>query len=286
MRGSYLTPFEAVLMHEIKRRLDDLPDTFSDYANPANTFKLPFPSVNRVPPRFLVSENRTFAYDGRERLEDLWNLWEKVKDPAFPYSSRIYVYGSMGYGKSHILAAFACLLMKKNERVLYLPNCSDMVAQPLSYLKKAFLFAFPEDAAFIAGCNDYNKLLTILGQKEGICVIVDQLNALDLEEDPNDPISNEKKKDLSPFLDTMGADNIYITSASANHKSALHVISKSNDHKLSLIGGMTTVSILPCNYFSHLFEVSDYRWRCHNGGVVTTKISKNLMNTQSSVSKT
>jgi hypothetical protein len=52
----------------------------------------------------------------------------------------IYVYGTRGYGKSHMLAALACLLVRQGERVVYLPDCFAMLHDPLEYLQLALLF--------------------------------------------------------------------------------------------------------------------------------------------------
>ena len=61
---------------------------------------------------------------------ELWNIYVETKDGVLR-SRRIYVYGSMGYGKSHMLAALACLLVKQNERVIYFPDCRSMLESPL-----------------------------------------------------------------------------------------------------------------------------------------------------------
>jgi hypothetical protein len=62
------------------------------------------------------------------------------------------VYGTDGYGKFHILAALACLLVRQKETVVYLPDCRAMLREPLEYLRNALLFAFADSSS-----SDYRE---------------------------------------------------------------------------------------------------------------------------------
>lgn len=50
---------------------------------------------------------------------------------------------TMGYGKSHILAALACLLSRLKCHVVLIPDCKQMVLDPLSYIQSAFAYPSP-----------------------------------------------------------------------------------------------------------------------------------------------
>jgi len=56
--------------------------------------------------------------------------------------SSLYIYGTMGYGKSYILAALACLLYRQGKRVVFIPDCRAMLINPLLYIKCALLCTF------------------------------------------------------------------------------------------------------------------------------------------------
>jgi hypothetical protein len=86
-----------------------------------------------------------------------------------------------------------------------------------------------------------------------ICFIVDQLNALDVKANREDNISNEKKAALLEFLQKVSSRQVYITSASADFKTARYMQKKqTDDEKIPLLGGMTPVSAVLYIYLSPL----------------------------------
>ena len=158
----------------------------------------------------------------------------------------------MGYGKSHILAALACLLIRKGERVVYIPDWRAMLRRPLTYLQHAFLMAFPDtDSAvythWVSRCATYEELISLCdhyrGMKGQLCFIVDQFYAFDEESSGDDYVTNENQKQLLTVVNELSAQHILITSASANHRTAKHMAAKqTDDQKIALLGGMTPVS--------------------------------------------
>jgi hypothetical protein len=185
----------------------------------------------------------------------------------------------MGYGKSHMLAALVCLLVRVGERVIYLPDCRSMLQDPLDYLRKAFLLAFRDDdrvSASICGCNNYDDLVGVSKQylPRRLCFIVDQLNALDPEPSGEDNVTNTSKDHFQRFILRASYSHVYISSASANHKSAKYLETRqTDDEKLSLMGGMTKVSVLFQNHFS-CPQALDLSWKCPNGGSATPRTSR------------
>jgi hypothetical protein len=159
-----------------------------------------------------------------------------------------------GYGKSPVLAALACPLVRKKERVVYLPDCRAMFQEPLEYLRNALLFAFADSSSSdycerIYECEDVEALANFCKnhKRGGLYFIVNQLNALDPEPKGEDDVSDDTKFSLSNLLRRISAGHISITSASANHKSAKHMATKdTGDQKIPLLGGMTKVRDLFC----------------------------------------
>jgi hypothetical protein len=194
------------VLAELYESIGELSDNPVDYADPSQAIPLPFPSKNVVPPRFDLSGDGLFSYIGREKFTIIWETWLKIKADT-RHRQAIYVYGTKGYGKSHILAALACLLVRKKELVVYLPDCCAMLREPLKYLRNALLFAFVGLSSFdyrewICECEDIEGLANFCMQyKQGqLCFIIDQLNALDPEPKGEDDVSDDRKFTLAAHI--------------------------------------------------------------------------------------
>jgi hypothetical protein len=92
----------------------------------------------------------------------------------------------MGYGKSHILAALTCLLYRQGKRVLFVPDCRAMLANPLIYIRYALLctFAIPslkEERQRIRDCTSLCELDAFSHSLDGTTLyfVVDQVNVLE-----------------------------------------------------------------------------------------------------------
>jgi hypothetical protein len=157
----------------------------------------------------------------------------------------IYVYGTMGYGKSHILAALACLLIRRGHRVLYFPDCRAACASWLGYLQRALLFAFrdTETRQRIMECDDPEQLLRFCECFPGpLYIIYDQKNTLDREDPGEDEVPEGHKEAVRSALVRISFERISITSASANYKSAMAMRRpQTGRRKIALLGGMTEV---------------------------------------------
>lgn len=57
----------------------------------------------------------------------------------------LWIQGTAGYGKSSLLAALTCKLLKGGRRVVYLPNCFDFLDDPVYYIREAFVLAWSGD---------------------------------------------------------------------------------------------------------------------------------------------
>jgi hypothetical protein len=84
-------------------------------SDPTQLQMLPFPAVAFPPflspgPRFTLDAQNRFQYMGRTAFAALWHALKTT------CGNEIVVYGTEGYGKSFILAALACCLIR-NSRV-------------------------------------------------------------------------------------------------------------------------------------------------------------------------
>jgi len=53
-----------------------------------------------------------------------------------------YFHGTVGAGKSHLLAALTCLLMRQGMLVVFIPDCNDLLADPARYFTAGLEFAY------------------------------------------------------------------------------------------------------------------------------------------------
>ena len=79
---------------------------------------------------FVLDEEGRFQYYGRKRFRD---LYETVKSMR---------YGTHGAGKSYILAALTCLLFVEGVKIVYLPDCREMLCDSFHYLQSALRLTF------------------------------------------------------------------------------------------------------------------------------------------------
>jgi hypothetical protein len=118
------------------------PDAAVLFANPAFYKKLLFPFVGSVlPQRFNLDNEERWSYMGRERFKDLLS----ELNGKWSQRSALWLYGTKGYGKSHLLAALAYYLATTKARIIYIPNCRELIRDPISYLQASMMFAFAED---------------------------------------------------------------------------------------------------------------------------------------------
>ena len=187
---------------------------------------------------------------GREQFIELWRHVSSMN--VGPGPSQLYVHGTMGYGKSHILAALTCLLQRLGKRVVYMPDCRQMLTDVVNYVKSALLCAFSEpslspirnEIRHLTGPDD---ILDFCRSLEGdpLYFIVDQINALEQAEPNTDKVPNKEKQNVSSFLEKLYLSHLSITSSSANNRTAVYMAKKqTGELKMQMMGGMSSVSLL------------------------------------------
>src|SRR5437667_442485 len=118
-------------------RIMKLPENPDVYSDPKGQRLLPFPFIGSLKPveRFALDNDCSFTFIGRREFKNALDNINKLR--ANCGYMEMFIYGTMGYGKSYILSAIACYLFRIKKRVVYLPDCRALSMQPVSYIKSA-----------------------------------------------------------------------------------------------------------------------------------------------------
>jgi hypothetical protein len=96
-----------------------------------------------LPERFRIDRQANWLYFGREKFAKLLDMFEDMQSNQT--CSTLWLYGTQGYGKSHLLATLVCCLVAKGERVVFIPDCRECVKRPVDYIQAAMIFAWADD---------------------------------------------------------------------------------------------------------------------------------------------
>jgi Cdc6-like AAA superfamily ATPase len=223
------------------------PDIVSQLSDPTFKSRLPFPFVGEtIPNRFDVDNNtkeRSWLYVGREKLAYLLSKFEHIRHISG--WKALYVYGTRGYGKSHLLAAMVCVLAATETKVVYIPDCREFIQEPIRYMITAMLFAWVDDESKqrdIMALKTQEDIYAFFQGKKDVVFVIDQLNALQKQEQ-NDKFADEKLQ-LYKWLINLKASHKAILSSSANNHTFLEEATKqSSTVMMYTYGGLTEVSL-------------------------------------------
>ncbi|KAA8898507.1 hypothetical protein FN846DRAFT_910036 [Sphaerosporella brunnea] len=171
---------------QLWEHIEKVPDDYEDYSDPSKVLRLPFPSAYSRKPtdRFKLDDTGEFDYMGRIKFREVYEAVSKLKIGISHQSYSLQ--GSLGYGKSHILAALACLLLRQGKLVVYLPDCRTMAQDYVKYLKTALMFTFalhPNVLPLIREVHTKEELVHLFAwledQGHSLWFIVDQMEALE-----------------------------------------------------------------------------------------------------------
>jgi len=233
-------------------------DQHSNFIDPANPFpvaadklsdptfecKLAFPFVGPLlPARFnYKAKNRRqhmWQYEGRTKFKELVQELKKVQKSCS--YTEVWLYGTQGYGKSHLLAALVCYLAAQDERVVYIPDCWHLLRDPVHYLLPAMLFAWADDITTqeeIVTLNTEEEIKGFFRFHRNVIFVVDEVDAL-----YTDRYATEAR--LYYWLIGITANSKSVFSTSANDKQFLEQSFKQNSFSvLYAYGGLTRVSHL------------------------------------------
>ena len=129
----------------------------------------------------------------RKLLEEL-----KMVRESGSYTA-VWLHGTQGYGKSHLLAILVCYLAAQDERVVYIPDCPALLEDPVEYLQAIMLFAWADDIAiqkFIMTLNTLKKINHFFKNRKNVIFVIDQMNALEFDGSRE----QKKREDLSDWI--------------------------------------------------------------------------------------
>jgi hypothetical protein len=110
-----------------------LPGAVALLSDPQHEHLLPFPIIRMgTPIRFTVDKKYRWQYIGREKFTELLSEFRLVQKES--KYKRLWIYGTSGYGKSHLLAALVCYLTALGERVIYIRDCGTFIENPVEHL--------------------------------------------------------------------------------------------------------------------------------------------------------
>jgi hypothetical protein len=193
-----------------------------------------------------------FQYYGRAVLKE---IYQGVLSLSVYCGYKLYyVHGTLGYGKSFLLAALAIALFKDNRRVVYLPHCKALARSFFSYLRDglALTYAYFNDHEALRGCfrcttasELVNWCLLRSYQAETLYFIVDQINALDTDIEVIDSVPIARRQECTNMLGQLEFRHILIYSSSGNYLHGYREDTKPEDLKrVSVFGGLPKVSQL------------------------------------------
>ncbi|RIB24120.1 hypothetical protein C2G38_2032125 [Gigaspora rosea] len=250
---------------KIMESIMKLPDICNVYSSPKNFLSLPFPYPGSNIPvdRFAINEDGFFTFMGRKEFINILNEINTFK--ARTGYMEMFIYGTVGYGTSHILAAIACFLLRNGRRVVYLPDCRKLLAvDAMEYIKSVLFLTYVDDDTKtnkINACESFDQIIKFCRSlDETLYFIVDQMNILD---DCNNTGMNLVKENI----DKLCWKHFYIKNFSANNHAILHLKQKqTNEKKLRFIeDSMSHVklmsSFLTKGYPPSGYGVSDFDHR-------------------------
>lgn len=240
----------AKLSAEQRRRVIDLFDknfkgldgAKSLLSSPTISVRLPFPFLGtEMPKRFMVRNDQgNYHYMGREVFSSLVDAFDSMAE-GFCHPN-LWVYGLMGYGKSHLLATLTCFLTAYGYRVVYLPDCRICLEDPTRYLQQCLLFTWsdlPEKVEEIVKLQDMNEVANFIANNwsTSVVFVMDQLNALDDEDEAS------TKSHVRRWLKRCRSGLKTVLSTSANNISFHRMTQRQNyDDLFTVYGGFTRVS--------------------------------------------
>jgi len=218
-----------------------LPGAVALLSDPKREHVIPFPIVRMgTPGRFRLDKKYCWRYMGREKFADLLNELQLVQSKS--NYKRLWVHGTSGYGKSHLLAALVCYLAALDNQVIYLPDCRLCLENPIEHLQTAMLFAWTDEGTQneILTLDTEEKIKKFLGKQDDVLFVIDQMDALSEANTEN----NEDKVKLRALIDNLISSRKAVLGTSANDQEYLkRQISENNDRTMRVYGGFTKVCL-------------------------------------------
>jgi len=218
-----------------------LPGAVALLSDPQREHVLPFP-IGRMETsaRFKLDEKRCWRYMGREKFAELLSELQLVHSKHI--YDKLWVYGTRGYGKSHLIAAMVCYLAALGKRVIYISDCRSCVGDPIEHLQTAMLFAWTDKATQkkILTLDTEDKIKEFLEEQEDVLYVFDQTNEVSEAKTAN----NEKKARLADLIEILTSNGKAVLSSPANYQEYLNrQMTQTNDRTMWVYGGFTPVCL-------------------------------------------
>ncbi|KAI5779760.1 hypothetical protein EDC01DRAFT_754786 [Geopyxis carbonaria] len=183
---------------------------------------LPFPCEDYNMGLGFATNDRqtTFEYLCRQEFDAI--LSEIVKMHKKLGHGEYFLCGPQGSGKSHILLALGCLLMRRSKKVLYLPNPTHLARNFVKYVQASLMVTYGTDPFIqsrIQRCNTREEIVQMSRKLSAqMFVIVDQWDAFDNDEGPCfnklNELSREEKDETMRSIKRLSAGRLLITATS------------------------------------------------------------------------
>ena len=232
------------------------------FADPKECILLPFPYAGVVPKRFQMdSQEAGFHFYGRTAWKLIYNQ-VKMMNPL--QNNRLHLHGTLGAGKSYLLAGLVCQLEREGMRVVYLPDCYELLlCEPsILYILPSLYCAFYRDPVLGRKVKELAESFFEKGRTwedleremvmfcnlaaqigKHIIWVIDQANALDDGE--YDRVSNQKKMQTRRMLDGLSSKHMKLASSTANYLAAKYdQVRATSESEISLYMGLDDVSFL------------------------------------------
>lgn len=194
-----------------------------------------------------------FHYYGRETLRVIYD--EVIALDLRAGYSIYYLHGSLGFGKSHMLAALVLALFKEKRKVVFLPDCRALARSFLATLKDglALTYAYLDDKEALRDCLRCSTATELVEwcvkrstskKRERLFFVVDQINVLDTDPDAINSVSSRTREECADLLAVLEQRHVLIFSSSGNYLHSLKEFNKpGSQQRRSVFGGLSEVNI-------------------------------------------
>ncbi|KAF3927795.1 hypothetical protein ABW20_dc0101035 [Dactylellina cionopaga] len=215
-----------------------------------------------MPPKTTFNiQNMKFNFIGRTAFAGLVATTYNLIDGSGGNAEHHHIDGSLGWGKSHILAALVCVLLKNRIKVIYLPHYSDYIHVGIDYLKDAIYLTYAQEEEKlqqVAAAHSFAKIKEFLNSEkergERIVFIIDGVDNFDVTDSNENFVTGKTKVNLKEALYKIACQHIFIRSASANVQSLQHA-QKEQTYIYGMEGGVF--------YFGGLSKIEASAWWRH-----------------------
>ncbi|RHZ89380.1 hypothetical protein Glove_15g25 [Diversispora epigaea] len=133
--------------------------------------------------RFAINDDGIFTFLGRTEFNNVLSEINNFKSGTSTGYMEMFIYGTVGYEKSHILTAISCFLLRTGRRVVYLPDCRKLAVDEMEYIKSALFLIYVDGdtkTTEIDACESFDQIVKFCRKLgETLYFIVDQMNAMD-----------------------------------------------------------------------------------------------------------